>query len=168
MCGAVLRRWLKNNGRRKHGHSSVVYKLMSCWSSVLSLFAFFYLVIAIFAVFAMQLFGGKYDDFDDGKPRSNFDTFPTAWLTIFQVTSGDQWMVIMWEAMRLQWVSFPLHPITQAFTNPAGRRGEEGDSGCHMSARWKSIGIVMVIHLVATSNVDDRVQLMSIDLASIR
>lgn len=71
---------------------------------MLSLFSFLFIVIAMFAVFAMQLFGGHYNGFDDGKPRQNFDTFPKAWLTIFQVTSGDTWMAITWKAMRLQWV----------------------------------------------------------------
>ena len=71
---------------------------------MLSLFSFLFIVIAMFAVFAMQLFGGHYNNFNDGKPRSNFDTFTQAWLTIFQVSSGDQWMNIVWEAMRLQWV----------------------------------------------------------------
>jgi len=82
--------------------------LLSSWGPMLSLFAFLFLVIAMFAVFAMQLFGGHYNNFNDGHPRSNFDTFPQAWLTIFQVTSSDQWISITYEAMRLQWVS--LHP----------------------------------------------------------
>ena len=78
---------------------------MASWGSILSLFAFFFLVISMFAVFGMQLYGDKYGNFNDGKPRSNFDSFPRAWLTIFQVTSGDEWMAITWEAMRLQQVT---------------------------------------------------------------
>ncbi len=83
----------------------MVYTLLSSWGTMLSLFSFLFIVIAMFAVFAMQLFGGHYNNFDDGKPRSNFDTFTQAWLTVFQVSSGDQWMSITWEAMLLQWVS---------------------------------------------------------------
>jgi hypothetical protein len=71
---------------------------------MLSLFAFLFLVIAMFAVFGMQLFGGHYNTFYDGHTRSNFDTFPQAWLTKFQVTSSNQWMSITYESMRLQWV----------------------------------------------------------------
>ena len=32
----------------------------------------------------MQLFGGTFN-FDDGMPAANFDTFPVAMLTVFQV-----------------------------------------------------------------------------------
>ena len=92
-------------GRNKRGRGTVVFKLLSSWAAVLGLFAFLFLVIAVFAMFAMQLFRGHYGGFADGHPRQNFDTFPQAWLTIFQVTSSDTWMSITWEAMRLQWVS---------------------------------------------------------------
>ena len=98
-------RYIKALGRNKRGRGTIVYMLLSSWGPMLSLFAFLFLVISMFAVFGMQLFGGQYNDFPDGHPRSNFDTFPQAWLTIFQVTSSDQWMSINWEAMRLQWVS---------------------------------------------------------------
>lgn len=101
---AMLCRYIRALGRNKRGRETVVYTLLSSWGAMLSLFSFLFIVIAMFAVFAMQLFGSHYNDFDDGEPRSNFDTFPQSWLTIFQVSSGDQWMNIMWEAMRLQWV----------------------------------------------------------------
>jgi hypothetical protein len=100
----VCPRYIKALGRNKRGRGTIVFMLLSSWGPMLSLFAFLFLVIAMFAVFGMQLFGGHYNNFDDGHPRSNFDTFPKAWLTIFQVTSSDQWMSITWEAMRLQWV----------------------------------------------------------------
>lgn len=81
----------------------------------------------MFAVFAMQLFGGHYNSFSDGKPRSNFDSFTQAWLTIFQVSSGDQWMNITWEAMRLQWVLFPPllpHAICSPLPRPLTPKSE--------------------------------------------
>lgn len=73
---------------------------------MLGLFIFLFLIITVFGIFGMQLFGGRYaTNFEGGLPRSNFDRFAPAWLTIFQVTSSDQWMSITWSAMRLQWVS---------------------------------------------------------------
>lgn len=38
--------------------------------------------MTIFGLLGMQMFGGKYD-FEDGKPRNNFDDFNTAFVTVF-------------------------------------------------------------------------------------
>lgn len=38
----------------------------------------------------MQLFGGAFS-FDDGQPPANFDTFPVAMLTVFQILTGEDW-----------------------------------------------------------------------------
>ena len=35
----------------------------------------------------------------------NYNSFPEAWLTTFQISSADQWMTIMWSIMQLTWVS---------------------------------------------------------------
>lgn len=85
---------------------------------MLSLFAFLFLTIAIFAIFALQLFGGHYKNFPGGEPRANFDTFPKAWLTIFQVTSSDQWMSITWKAMQNHWVRPLLFPPNRPQPHP--------------------------------------------------
>ena len=68
-----------------------------------ALFAFFFLLVTVFTVIAMMLFGRQMD-FPEGNPRQNFDTFPRAWMTIFQVTSGDTWMDVTWDSMRVTWV----------------------------------------------------------------
>lgn len=42
----------------------------------------------------MQTFGGKFN-FDDGVPRGNFDSFNTAFVTVFQVLTMENWNDIL-------------------------------------------------------------------------
>jgi len=54
--------------------------------SIISLLFLLFLFILIFALLGMQLFGGQFN-FDGGTPQANFNTFPIALLTVFQVCS---------------------------------------------------------------------------------
>ena len=60
--------------------------LLSSMRSILSLLFLLFLFILIFALLGMQLFGGAFN-FADGTPPANFNTFPIALLTVFQVSS---------------------------------------------------------------------------------
>lgn len=71
---------------------------------MLSLFAFLLVVATVFAVLGLQLLGRQ----PAGSSRPSFHAFPAAWLSIFQVTSGDQWMDIMWQGMRMHWARLHL------------------------------------------------------------
>lgn len=54
--------------------------------AIASLLVLLFLFIVIFALLGMQVFGGKFNGLEDGeKPRSNFDSFWQAMLTVFQV-----------------------------------------------------------------------------------
>ncbi|RWS32010.1 voltage-dependent calcium channel type D subunit alpha-1-like protein [Leptotrombidium deliense] len=47
----------------------------------------------------MQVFGGKFNEADpdnDEKPRSNFDSFWQAMLTVFQILTGEDWNAVMY------------------------------------------------------------------------
>ena len=58
------------------------------------------LVIFIFALLGMQLFGGKMCGLDDGDtPRHNFDTLLWALVTVFQVLTGEDWNAVMYDGM---------------------------------------------------------------------
>ena len=52
--------------------------------SILSLLFLLFLFILIFALLGMQLFGGAFN-FPEGTPPANFNSFPIALLTVFQV-----------------------------------------------------------------------------------
>jgi hypothetical protein len=41
-----------------------------------------FLFVFIFALLGKTIFGGKFN-FDDGKPRGNFDSFSAAFVTVF-------------------------------------------------------------------------------------
>ncbi|VDO99387.1 unnamed protein product, partial [Schistosoma margrebowiei] len=41
-------------------------------------------------------------NFDDGKPGQNFDTFVKALLTVFQILTGEDWNMIMYDGIRSQ------------------------------------------------------------------
>lgn len=57
------------------------------------------LYIFIVALFAMQIFRGKFD-FYNGKPRANFDSFHFSFVTIFQILTMENWQVILYDGMR--------------------------------------------------------------------
>ena len=47
----------------------------------------------------MQLFGGQFNNWEEEKPRANFDTFPTAFLTVFQILTMENWQFILYTTM---------------------------------------------------------------------
>ncbi|KAK7916200.1 hypothetical protein WMY93_011961 [Mugilogobius chulae] len=48
-----------------------------------------------FSLLGMQVFGGKFN-FSDNRPRrSNFDNFPQALISVFQILTGEDWTTIM-------------------------------------------------------------------------
>lgn len=59
--------------------------LLNSMRSIISLLFLLFLFILIFALLGMQLFGGQFN-FPEGTPPTNFNTFPIALLTVFQVS----------------------------------------------------------------------------------
>lgn len=64
---------------------NLVISLLNSMRSIISLLFLLFLFILIFALLGMQLFGGQFN-FDDETPPTNFNTFPIALLTVFQVS----------------------------------------------------------------------------------
>lgn len=67
--------------------SNLVASLLNSIRSIASLLLLLFLFIIIFALLGMQLFGGRYDFEDTEVRRSNFDNFPQALISVFQVGS---------------------------------------------------------------------------------
>lgn len=61
--------------------------LLNSMRSIISLLFLLFLFILIFALLGMQLFGGQFN-FEEGTPPTNFNTFPIALLTVFQVSKS--------------------------------------------------------------------------------
>lgn len=65
--------------------SNLVASLLNSIRCIASLLLLLSLFVVIFALLGMQLFGGRYDFEDTEVRRSNFDNFPQALITVFQV-----------------------------------------------------------------------------------
>lgn len=72
-------------GRYWTSLSNLVASLLNSIRSIASLLLLLFLFIVIFALLGMQLFGGRYDFEDTEVRRSNFDSFPQALISVFQV-----------------------------------------------------------------------------------
>ncbi|XP_004685306.1 PREDICTED: voltage-dependent L-type calcium channel subunit alpha-1S [Condylura cristata] len=79
--------------------SNLVASLLNSVRSIASLLLLLFLFIVIFALLGMQLFGGRYDFEDTEERRSNFDTFPQALISVFQVLTGEDWTSVMYNGI---------------------------------------------------------------------
>lgn len=65
--------------------SNLVASLLNSVRSIACLLLLLFLFIVIFSLLGMQVFGGKFNFPNQPKPRSTFDSFPQALITVFQV-----------------------------------------------------------------------------------
>ncbi|XP_027831814.2 voltage-dependent L-type calcium channel subunit alpha-1S isoform X1 [Ovis aries] len=79
--------------------SNLVASLLNSVRSIASLLLLLFLFIVIFALLGMQLFGGRYDFEDTEVRRSNFDSFPQALISVFQVLTGEDWNSVMYNGI---------------------------------------------------------------------
>ncbi|XP_077572355.1 voltage-dependent R-type calcium channel subunit alpha-1E isoform X1 [Stigmatopora nigra] len=79
---------------------NLVVSLMNSMKSIISLIFLLFLFIVVFALLGMQLFGGRFI-FEDYTP-TNFDTFPAAIMTVFQILTGEDWNEVMYDGIRSQ------------------------------------------------------------------
>ncbi|XP_018406731.1 PREDICTED: voltage-dependent calcium channel type A subunit alpha-1 [Cyphomyrmex costatus] len=89
---------------------NLVISLLSSMRSIVSLLFLLFLFILIFALLGMQLFGGQFN-FDDGTPPTNFNTFPIALLTVFQILTGEDWNEVMYKGIESQGMAHSLYFI---------------------------------------------------------
>uniref|UniRef100_A0A670IVF0 Voltage-dependent P/Q-type calcium channel subunit alpha-1A n=1 Tax=Podarcis muralis TaxID=64176 RepID=A0A670IVF0_PODMU len=78
---------------------NLVVSLLNSMKSIISLLFLLFLFIVVFALLGMQLFGGQFN-FEDGTPPTNFDTFPAAIMTVFQILTGEDWNEVMYDGIR--------------------------------------------------------------------
>ncbi|XP_017752001.1 PREDICTED: voltage-dependent L-type calcium channel subunit alpha-1S isoform X1 [Rhinopithecus bieti] len=79
--------------------SNLVASLLNSIRSIASLLLLLFLFIVIFALLGMQLFGGRYDFEDTEVRRSNFDNFPQALISVFQILTGEDWTSMMYNGI---------------------------------------------------------------------
>ncbi|XP_057324911.1 voltage-dependent calcium channel type A subunit alpha-1 isoform X2 [Microplitis mediator] len=80
---------------------NLVISLLNSMRSIISLLFLLFLFILIFALLGMQLFGGQFN-FETGTPPTNFNTFPIALLTVFQILTGEDWNEVMYQGIESQ------------------------------------------------------------------
>uniref|UniRef100_A0A803W3J9 Voltage-dependent N-type calcium channel subunit alpha n=1 Tax=Ficedula albicollis TaxID=59894 RepID=A0A803W3J9_FICAL len=80
---------------------NLVVSLLNSMKSIISLLFLLFLFIVVFALLGMQLFGGQFN-FQDETPTTNFDTFPAAILTVFQILTGEDWNAVMYHGIESQ------------------------------------------------------------------
>nr|XP_049466000.1 muscle calcium channel subunit alpha-1-like isoform X7 [Anopheles coluzzii] len=81
--------------------SNLVASLLNSIQSIASLLLLLFLFIVIFALLGMQVFGGKFNfNSSVDKPRSNFDSFVQSLLTVFQILTGEDWNMVMYDGIQ--------------------------------------------------------------------
>ena len=78
---------------------NLVVSLISSLRSIVSLIFLLFLFLLIFALLGMQIFGGKFN-FQDESPNANFDTISASLLTVFQILTGEDWNMVMYDGVR--------------------------------------------------------------------
>jgi len=76
---------------------NLVKSLVNSISSIVALLVLLVLFIFIFALLGMQLFGGKF--VIEGS-RATFDSFFQACFTVFQILTGEDWNVVMYDGIQ--------------------------------------------------------------------
>uniref|UniRef100_A0A672NHM8 Voltage-dependent L-type calcium channel subunit alpha n=1 Tax=Sinocyclocheilus grahami TaxID=75366 RepID=A0A672NHM8_SINGR len=79
--------------------NNLVASLLNSVRSIASLLLLLFLFIVIFALLGMQVFGGKFNFPDEHVRRSNFDNFPQALITVFQILTGEGWNYVMYDGI---------------------------------------------------------------------
>ncbi|XP_068599075.1 dihydropyridine-sensitive L-type skeletal muscle calcium channel subunit alpha-1-like [Brachionichthys hirsutus] len=79
--------------------SNLVASLLNSVRSIACLLLLLFLFIVIFSLLGMQVFGGKFNFPDRVKPRSTFDSFPQALITVFQILTGEDWNAVMYDGI---------------------------------------------------------------------
>jgi len=75
----------------------LVKSLVDSIASIVALLVLLVLFIFIFALLGMQLFGGK---FGPEASRATFDDFFQACFTVFQILTGEDWNVVMYDGIQ--------------------------------------------------------------------
>lgn len=85
--------------RAMQSMQTIVGVMVRSYKSFIYITMLMFLFIIIFALLGMQVFGGTMN-YDDGKPRGNYDEFEIAFITTFQVLTMENWQTVLFDSMR--------------------------------------------------------------------
>jgi len=78
---------------------NLVKSLVNSIASINALLVLLILFIFIFALLGMQIFGGRFATGEDAE-RSTFNNFGQSCLTVFQILTGEDWNVVMYDGIQ--------------------------------------------------------------------
>jgi hypothetical protein len=77
---------------------SILFVIQNSISSFVYLTILMFLFVFIYSLLGMQIYGGNFN-FDTGLPRTNYDSFNTAFITSFTIISLEKWYMVFYDAM---------------------------------------------------------------------
>ncbi|XP_044182314.1 voltage-dependent L-type calcium channel subunit alpha-1D-like isoform X2 [Acropora millepora] len=80
--------------------SNLVASLLNSMRSIAGLLLLLSLFMLICSLLGMQIFGGRFSMDGEDVPRSNFDSFWKALITVFQILTGEDWNAVMYDGIR--------------------------------------------------------------------
>merc|ERR550539_2054238 len=95
MCIRLLRAFKVTRYWASMGN--LVKSLVNSIASINALLVLLILFIFIFALLGMQIFGGR---FANEESRSTFNNFGQSCLTVFQILTGEDWNVVMYDGIQ--------------------------------------------------------------------
>ncbi|KAF3846512.1 hypothetical protein F7725_003590 [Dissostichus mawsoni] len=81
---------------------NLVVSLLNSMKSIISLLFLLFLFIVVFALLACSSSEDSQFNFPNGTPPTNFDTFPAAIMTVFQILTGEDWNMVMYDGIKSQ------------------------------------------------------------------
>ncbi|KAJ7564574.1 hypothetical protein O6H91_02G023500 [Diphasiastrum complanatum] len=110
ISAARILRWFYSTKEEADKNTTIMVICMKSLGALASVAFFYLLVIFVFSIMGMELYGGQFYNFSDGYPRANHDNIFQAMLLWFSVTTGESWVNQMWNGMR--------HGVKQNWTAP--------------------------------------------------
>lgn len=71
---------------------SIAYKTLS---SYINLTVLFFFLITTYAVFALQLFKGKWREYNPTSELNSFRDIFSSWVSVFNISTNDDWVGVM-------------------------------------------------------------------------
>jgi hypothetical protein len=63
--------------------------------SYLSLVVLMFIMIMVYALFAVEIFGGKFDQEDAEGQLHNFNDPIKSWISVFNIATNDEWYAVL-------------------------------------------------------------------------
>jgi len=78
---------------------TIIRVMVKSYKSFIYITILMFLFIYIFSLLGVELFGNKFN-YEEGVPRANYDNFPAAFITVFQVMTMENWQTVLFSSMR--------------------------------------------------------------------